>query len=274
MRFWSQITLVVFLLGGVTIGGIEAQKSASLKPIVVGSGNYALLMGATQGGKWVKWEKVHGKLKAGIPLSLYSATKRVGKATGKKPTASPAGGIAYVIPYAPVFESQESVIGIGSVTWNPFVRSIKVLSKSDKAVLAVVRAEMKRLKIGNKSVRVRKAWQVDLEGDGKPELLIEANSPHYDNLDNPTTSSGSAFGMVLLVAQGKTTVLDSFQMEKFSPLGHEGFRNSVLSHAIDLNGDGKLEVVVFNQVHEGQKDTVYTMKGGKPQSVLEVEDGA
>jgi hypothetical protein len=42
---------------------------------------------------------------------------------------------------------------------------------------------------------------------------------------------------------------------------------------LDLNGDGKLEVIVHSQYYEGSATTIYDCSGGKCKAALSVECG-
>jgi len=117
---------------------------------------------------------------------------------------------------------------------------------------------------------------VDLDGDGEEEGLI--NATNYFTTDNDVpmdTPAHGSYSMVLLrrVVAGK--VVTEFITGQLYPKDESSTPNVYeIPAVLDLNGDGKLEVIVHSHSYEGPETTIYDCSGGKCKVVLSVACGA
>jgi hypothetical protein len=116
---------------------------------------------------------------------------------------------------------------------------------------------------------------VDLDGDGEDEVLINATNYFTEDGDVPLdTAAPGSYSVVLLrrVVAGKVqTELvagDLYVKDESSPSNL-----FEIPGVFDLNGDGKLEVIVHSHYYEGAATTIYDCSGGKCKAVLSVECG-
>jgi hypothetical protein len=104
-------------------------------------------------------------------------------------------------------------------------------------------------------------WRVDLEGDGVEEALIQAS--RYVATPDSTTIREGAYSVVLLqrTAGGATATqkiaADVFPRESqvFDRVEHAPVA------ALDLNGDGRMEIVIESRYFESAGVSVYELEG-------------
>lgn len=126
-----------------------------------------------------------------------------------------------------------------------------------------------------------------MEGDGQEEVLISATN--YFNGDNTTDSSAAPFPDApirapqpgsysivilrrLLDGNVRTQLLAGEVYAKASESVAPNVYN--VAAVLDLNGDGKLEVIVHSFYYEGGQTTIYRCQRDKIEAVLSVECGA
>ena len=268
--------LALALLMNGTPPETQAQASAPLVPIING---YGLLLGASRGGRWVPWEKIHPLLKGGEKYRFYNGKGLTNTLTGSKPELAPASGAAYYIrfPDRKEDESTEGLVGVGG-TWNPMPRQAKKESSQQNIYKDAVAAILKEKGLPNAKPNITRVLRVDLFGKGQEAVLIEAASPNYSLTDGadgkpPPPNAYSVVLLRLLVnAKVKTFVLDGTFKKK--PVPSEPPEKYEIRNVLDLNGDGILEILVDNSYYEGGGTRVYDLKSGVPKMVIESSDGA
>lgn len=239
-------------------------------------GNTGLVLGASRGGTYHSWKKTHAQIKGGETYQFYSATGKTGQAKGKKPELAPASGAAYIVELSGLPEAKKTLVGLNGATWNPQPRKPKALSPKAAVYLSAVTDFLKSKGVSRAKPEIAAIWQVDLEGDGVQEVLIEANSPGYDISGDtgPNLKSGD-FSLVLLrkVVDGKPRMSTLMGVIHKKPASDAPNRYA-LSNVLDLNGDGILEIVVEWNYYEGGGANVFQIKNGKISQALEASDGA
>ena len=123
--------------------------------------------------------------------------------------------------------------------------------------------------VKNPQVTIVKAWSADLDGDGKREVLISAMR-HFGKGGVPSVMRlGVRAGdySLLLVRRGTQIVAVDSQIY---PRDKADVVPTVreLAALLDLNGDGKMEIVVRGQYYEGSWAEVFEWRGGKPKAIL------
>jgi hypothetical protein len=116
---------------------------------------------------------------------------------------------------------------------------------------------------------------VDLEGDGEDEVLISATNYHTTH-GVPTGASAGSYSFVILrrVVEGKvrTQFVDGEVYTKSkvfnAPSQYE------ISAILDLDGDGKMEVVIESAYYEGGATMIYRCTPAKIEELVAVACGA
>jgi hypothetical protein len=257
---------------------LPAQNGRKPVPIlfVWKGGDTGLLLGASQGGTWLSWKKTYRLLKGGENYQFYASRSTAGQTTGKKPELAPASGDAYLIALPNLIKANTPLIGLKGATWNPQPRVPTEFNAQSATYLTAVEAFLKKKGLKNPKMTIAALWQVDLEGDGVEEVLIDVLSPGFDKAvaqDRPLKAGD--FSMVLLrrVVNGKPQ-MQTLQGEMYKKATGGTPNRYSLSHVLDLNGDGTMEIIVEWGYYEGGGADVFQQVNGQFKRVLAASDGA
>jgi hypothetical protein len=151
----------------------------------------------------------------------------------------------------------------------------------------VVRDFLKAHGIADPKVRITRILRIDLEGDGEEEVLISATN--YFSEDKSDYSPAAPFpeapihapqrgsySIVILRRVVDGNVQTKLVAGEVYAKPDESVAPNVydLAAVLDLNGDGKLEVIVHSFYYEGGQTTIYRCQPDKVEAVLSVEYGA
>ena len=228
------------------------------------------LIGGVQNGKWLTAQQTAAKLKDTTEFFLidWNGIQKNNTVIGKR------GEIEDVCQdfYRMKFDlTMDSGVAIGEhAKWNPMPR---VLQAIDSAAYKKIVADVLKTKgIAKTTVKIEQAYRVDLEGDEQDEVILVATF-YKNGLDSSPNAGDYSFVLVRKIV-GKT-VRNIVVAGDFIKRNIEfGAPNQyVLSSIADLNGDGKMEIVIYGEYYEGSWAEIYEIKGNKPTKVLETGCG-
>jgi hypothetical protein len=242
--------------------------AADLHPIVEMDTGY--LFGGSADGKWIKAEKVAKSMKGRTAFRLFGLTQEVGKATAGKPKPAKAEACADMLTVSLSPEPKEGLIAL-SAPWNALPRKPQIADPTQQVYVDAVREFLESRRISDPKVKITRILRVDLDGDGEEELLI--NATNYFTKDNDVPMEAPAHGsysIVLLRRAVAGKVQTEFVTGQLYPKDSDTPNVYEILAVLDLNGDGKLEVIVHSQYYEGAATTIYDCSGGKCKDVLSV----
>lgn len=257
-----------------------ASSATDLHPIVeVESG---FLFGAISDGKWIKADETAKSIGDETTYQVYGLTQALGDAKGDKPKPADAPcEDTLLISLSP--ETENGVIAIAA-PWNALPRKPQVIDPTQKIYVDAVRDFLQTKKIDQPKVKIDNILRVDLDGDGEQEVLIGATNYFRKDESVPMRSPAASYSMVLLrrVVAGK--VETQLIVGEFYPKAYpkakqeEGSFDAPNAYkviaALDLDGDGKMEVVIHSHYYEGGETTIYRCGPKKAESLLSVGCGA
>jgi hypothetical protein len=264
---------------GVAVALICAGGSlaADLHPIVEVQSGY--LFGAISDGKWIKADETAKLIGDETTYRVYGLTQALGDAKGGKPKAvEDVCTETLSVSLSP--EPEEGVIAIAA-SWNALPREPKVIETTQKVYVDAVRDFLKTKGIEQPKVKIDNILRVDLDGDGEEEVLISAAN-YFGKADRvPMRSPAGSYSMVLLrrVVAGKVeTQVVAGEFHPKAYVSKEGSFDAPSIYKViatlDLDGDGKLEVVVSSDYYEGGETTIYRCDPKKAETLLSVACGA
>ena len=247
--------------------------AADLHPIVEMKTGY--LFGGSAEGKWVKAKQVAKSMKEGTPFRVFGLTEEVGKATADKPKSAEAEVCPDTLTATLSSNPEGGVIAL-SAPWNALPRTPQIADPTQQVSVDAVREFLESRGMSDPKVKITRILRVDLDGDGQDEVLINATNYFTEDNDVPMDAPApGSYSMVLLrrVVAGK--VQTEFIDGELYPKDKAGGAPNVykILAVLDLNGDGKLEVIVHSHYYEGAATTIYDCSGGKCKDVLLVECG-
>jgi len=156
-----------------------------------------------------------------------------------------------------------------------------VIDTTQKAYVDAVRDFLKTKGIEQPKVKIDNILRVDLDGDGEEEVLISAAN-YFGKADRvPMRSPTGSYSMVLsrrVVAGKVETQLVAGEFHPKAYVSEEGSFDAPSIYKViatlDLDGDGKLEVVVSSNYYEGEEISIYRCDQKKAEALLSVACGA
>lgn len=273
--------LLLFLTGACAgIGYVSGAPAVETKiyPLVDVQTGYFL--GASAGpGRWVQPEHAKKSIAPGQTYQIYSAGSRLGTATGSVPVSQgapcedtlyvtlklaagirKAGGLGSMPKPSAALDLRTPALALAA-PWKAMPRIPKPLNPKSATYVTAVHNWLASKGLAKSKVQITQLWQVDLEGDGTSEVLITATNYGGGNGSegqNPRTQAGD-YSVVLLrkLIGGKviTLPLEAEYYTKGSSFAAPNV-HAVLA-ALDVDGDGKMEVITRGRYYEGDWVAVY-----------------
>jgi len=270
--------LVFGFLAPLSAGTISAADMHSIIEIETG-----YFFGASENGKWVKADQAAKAVANKTTYQVYSLTKQVGQITAAKPTSAeePCPDTLMVSLSS---KPKDGVIGLAA-PWNALPRKPMIADNTQSVYVNAVRDFLKSHAIADPKVRITRILRVDLDGDGEEEVLISATNYFSEDksdhsaapfpdapIESPRRGSYSVVILRRVVAGKVQTQLVAGEVyskpdESVAPNVYQ------VTAVLDLNGDGKLEVIVHSFYYEGGQTTIYRCDPDKIEALLSVECG-
>src|SRR6516164_1447394 len=256
--------------------------AADLHPIVeVQSGH---LFGAISDGKWIKADETANLVSDETTYRVYGLEQALGEAKGgqpKRPESLPCED-TLAVSLSP--KPEKGVIAIAA-PWNALPRKLQVIDPTQKIYVDAVRDFLKTKGLDQPNVKIDNILRVDLDGDGEEEVLISATNYFSKDGHVPMRSPAGSYSMVLLrrVIAGKVEtqlVEGEFHPKAYPGKGSDDDASFDAPNAykviavLDLDGDGKMEIVVGANYYEGEELTIYRYDPKKVDALLSVACGA
>jgi hypothetical protein len=260
------------VFGAIAFLSASAAGAEDLHPIVETRSGY--LLGASSGGKWIKAAAAAKKLKAGTSFRLYGLTSEAGKAEGREVRAD-----QEVCPETQVVSLSKTpkgaVIALAA-PWNALPRPVRIADTTQAVYRAAVRDFLTGRGLKNSEVKITQILRVDLDGNGEDEVLINATNYFSKEESAPTESPpAGSYSFVLLRRLHAGKVHTQLVAGEFYPTAKTFNPLNVyrIAAILDLNGDGKMELVVTSDYYEGGTTTVYQCTPAKIEEVLSAACG-
>ena len=258
-------------------------SAADLRPIIEVETGY--FFGASEKGNWVKADKAAKSVGKKTTYQVYGLTKQVGQITAGKPK-SVEEPCPDTLTVSLSSKPKDGVIGLAA-TWNALPRKPIIADTTQSVYVDAVRDFLKSHGINDPKVRITRILRVDLEGDGEAEVLISATNYFTGDKSNVHPAApfseapihapqGGSYSIVILRRVIEGNVQTKLVAGEVYAKPDESVAPNVynLAAVLDLNGDGKLEVIVHSFYYEGGQTTIYRCEPDKIEPVLSVECGA
>lgn len=230
---------------------------------------FELLGGTSGAGQWIAGDKLM------VSPASYTLYNLAGKAGALRGGVKSSYGVpceqTYGVDVNPAPQRKDWWIGL-SGAWNARPRAVTVLPTSSTVYQAVVRDLLVKKGLKNPIVKLERVVRVDLDGDKSDEIVIAAN--HFavpQGLFPPASGQAGDYGLLIVrkVIAGKLQTIelgmDVILKATTQAEIEQGTINNPdsydLVNVLDLNGDGKMEVVTFNAIYEDSAVSAWDWDG-------------
>ena len=259
--------LLVLLFSIILIPSIFAENSYNnYHPIVIDG----CLLGGSKNNTWINSSAMSQNIKGGEKYKLYSLDKYIGFGIGSQ--------IKYSDPHK--FEmvditnvSKDTCVSI-SGDWDALLRKPIVQSNNLEVYKNIIKDILKQNGLENVPICIQQNYRIDLDGDGKEEVLIKAE---YIKKVAPTSDKGT-YSLILLrkiineKVENILLIKDIFIRN--TGFGEKMTTSNTIYSLVDVNGDGIIEIILSYKYYEGYLYNLYEIKNNQFKIVLSCGEGA
>ena len=218
-----------------------------------------------------------------VPFVRVPPTIRFLGSPGLVGTASPSGarlgsgcGGSPILEL--VFEEERprwATLGIGG-NWDPRPRQAAPVA-NPASWFRAVRQLLVELERPRAPVRITKIESVDLLGDGRPEVFLQAEHTEWLGDCRRAVTTPCRTGEPGSMDESKTYGVVAIAVDGAGPLSPiarwtGGVQTTIdFPFYADVDGDGTLEVVITSSYYEGHDASVYSLEGNQLREVLSME---
>jgi hypothetical protein len=230
------------------------------------------LLGGVQNGKWIDAVKSAARIPKDIELVLVGLD---GVEEGDM-TVAKHGEKEDVCEDFHRFEFElETGAGIAigsSAKWNFTPRIPQTINVDNRTYKTAVADFLAKKGIARPVVKIQQAYRIDLDGDGRDEVLISATN--YKKGLSSDAAVGDYSFVMLRTAKGKA-VTDHLLKGDFitRKVDFGAPTQNEISAIADLNGDGKMEIILNGQYYEGEFASAFEFRNGRIVEIKEFEIG-
>jgi hypothetical protein len=260
--------IISFSLAIIFLFAVSASAQTEIVPIL--DMNINGLLGGVKDGKFVDAKTTFAQVKGKKSYSVYSTTDKI--ATLQVEVKAPSEPCEDFYRADPELDYIEGVGVSTNPGWNLLPRPAKLMDANNPTYIKAASDALRAKGIINIAPKIRELYRVDLEGDGQEEILFSATS--YDGDIQPRAKKGDySFVLLRKIVGGKVRniiVAGDFVTKKIDFGAPSRYQ---ISSIIDLNGDGKLEIIIYGAYYEGNWVEAYEMKGNKPADIKALNAG-
>jgi Putative peptidoglycan binding domain len=249
-----------------------ANPGSTVAPVVASDTGW--LLGGAYARKWLDGPTTATLLRGGERYRLVGSTGLLGTTSGDQPTSLGLPcELAFRVNLAPPPTISQTLALGGS--WNPWPRAPIEENPDTQAYRQLVADLLRANGIAAPDVRLTRVLRIDLEGDGTEELLIAATRLAGEG-DFPSSSVAAgdySLAVVRTTIDGAERIIDL--ATEYYPKAQEfaAPNKHTLVAAADLNGDGRMEIVVDSAYYEGEAIFAYSVDGDRTEAVLQAGCG-
>ena len=251
--------------------------AGELHPIVEVQSGY--FFGAFADGKWIKADEAAKSMTDETTYRVYGLAQSLGEAKGGKPKHEDLP-CEETVSVALSPKPDKGVIAVAG-TWNALPRKVQALDTTQKIYVDAVRNFLKSKETKEPNVKIDNIVRVDLDGDGEEEVLISATNFFENGNSVPMRSPAGSYSCVLLRRVVGEKVETQLVEGEFHPKAYVRKDDSfdapnafTVIAVLDLDGDGKMEIVVGSRYYEGEATSIYRCDPKKCEQLLSVGCGA
>ena len=236
------------------------------------------LIGGVAGGKWLDADALAPMLKGGERYRLYTLASAVGEAVGSNTeSAGEPCNDTKSIKLSP--ETREAIAVGGS--WNALPRVPRVVGTTDPVYRQVVAGFLRRKGFVRPKINITQIIRIDLDGDGREEAIVSAThlAEGLGSADRGMAihARPGDYSLVFVRKIVRGRVRDIILTEGYFPRKNSEQwmpTQDKVAAVLDLNGDGKMEIILHGGYYEGSWSTVFRLDGDKFENVFGCGCGA
>jgi hypothetical protein len=270
--------LAAFALAGPLLGD---------EPIgLIGEVRGGYLIGGSRGGFWMKSDLAKECVSSAIEFRTFALDGAIPRAAVRAkviPGSEPCPETIR-LDFASDDARSEPVLAV-ACSWNPAPRKIRICDIDNQTYRDAATAVLKAAGLAGSRIRVDQLLRVDLDGDGEEEAIVASNTfapgrpePNPAGIGRLPPRAPDGFHSLVFVRrlvgeQVQTTVLIQEIARPKRGLDPMPVTNRVAA-VLDLNGDGRLEIVTHGRYYEGEWFDVFDIEGLAARKVLTAGCGA
>ena len=254
---------------------VSANGSNAAEPAAFIELPYRYVIGGHAKGQWLNTEQAGKAMKPGTSFHLFTLKGEQGQLTVQK--AAPMDEVCMDIWMAETDSPVDQPAIAIAADWNPMPRLVKTADTKQDVYVKAVRELLIAQGITKPVVKITQHLRVDLEGDGKDEVLLAVTHyPAAEGEGSAPTSAGAgnySFTALRRLVGGKvvTQILEGEFYEKATDFSAPNVHS--IGGVLDLDGDGKMELILHSQYYEGGATMVWQVQSKEAKRVLEIACG-
>ena len=232
------------------------------------------LLGGSRDGKWVEAGlAAESIMNGGMDLNVYGF-KGLEKLVVYSAKRAPIEDVCSDFYRTELGFDLRLGLGLGvNAAWKAMPRIPKRMVSPTAAYKTAITNLLKKEGVKRPVVKTTQIFFIDLDGDGTDEVLITATNI---NSQFGVGWKAGEYSFVMLRKVTKNGVKDFMVDGNIFKSGQDngGAPNRYeISSIADLNGDGKMEVIIYSEYYEGAGTGAFEMRGGKLELIKELQAG-